>query len=155
MALVELSAGKLKLWTSLLGSESKAAGTKQLAGGLVALEMKKLVRLYRDYQPAMLVAQLNRMSVAAPEIVSEAGGAWRLDAAAGEANLQIVLDRDATQVRVVQAPAVGQASRLEILYADYTGIEKAWYPKSITIRFDDQLQHGLELQFRQIEFVAS
>jgi hypothetical protein len=41
---------------------------------------------------------------------------------------------------------------MEVLYSDFTAVDKIPYPKSMVIKFSAQQQHGLELHFREVEF---
>ncbi|MGH9558720.1 MAG: hypothetical protein ACRD30_05720, partial [Bryobacteraceae bacterium] len=153
MALLEISGAGVKWWTSLSGVNSKADGDKKLRGGPVAVEMEKLVRVYRDYQPALLVARLQKMNLLAPDGGAQASGAWRLHGTDTDGALDVYLSADFTPVRVVYSSPSGLGSGLEILYADYGAVGPAYYPKSMTIKYADQAQHGLEmhLDFVKIE----
>jgi hypothetical protein len=152
MALLEISGAKQKWWTSLDGADSKSDGTKKMEGGPVALEMEKLVRLYRDYQPALLIPRIAKMSVTAPAASPGPNGRWLLKAAGPDESYLLTLDKDATPVSVVYESASGLGSGLTVLYGDYNVILQTWYPKSMTIKYSDQAQHGLELHFTAIEF---
>jgi hypothetical protein len=154
LALIEISGAKQKWWTSLNNNDSKSGGTKKMSGGPVALEIEKLVRLYRDYQPATLVSRLRDMNLTAPDGAADASGEWRLRAAGRDAAYQITLLADDTPARVVYESPSGLGSGIEVHYADFTAIEKVWYPKSMTIKFADQAQHGLELHFSEVSFPA-
>lgn len=151
-ALIEISGAKEKWWTSLDGSDSKADGTKKMAGGPVALEMEKLVRLYRDYQPAVLMAKIVKMNVSAPQVAPGPAGRWHVKAVDRDGSFALSLEKDFTLVGVVYESTSGLGSGLEVLYSDYDVKQKAWYPKSMTIKYTDQAQHGLELHFSTIEF---
>lgn len=149
MSYLEINGNGMKWWTSVSGDDVKADGSKQMRGGPVAGEMEKLALVYRDYQPAALVARLKTMHLTAPDGVAEASGAWRLHAAAdGEGALNVFLTPEYTPMRVVSESGAGA----EIIYADYAIVQKAWYPKSMTIKFPDQTQHGLEIHFTQVRF---
>ncbi len=152
LALIEINGAGLKWWTSLAGSDSKADGSKQMKGGPVAVEMEKLVRFYRDYQPAMLASRLGKMTLTAPEGVTEAPGASRLRGTDADGSLTVLLNPDFTPVRVIYESASGLGSGLEILYTDYVTIGKAYYPKAMTIKFADQPQHGLEVHLDEVKF---
>ncbi|HLH38686.1 MAG TPA: carboxypeptidase-like regulatory domain-containing protein [Bryobacteraceae bacterium] len=155
MAMIEINGAGLKWWTSLAGSDSKADGSKQMRGGPVAVEMEKLVRLYRDYQPAMLVEALRKMKVSAVDPAPGANGEWTLRAAGADESLTIVLSPDFLPSRVRYDSASGLGSGLEILYSDYAAIGKAQYPKSFAIRFADQAQHGLQIRLDTVNFEAN
>jgi hypothetical protein len=152
MALIEINGAGLKWWTSLAGSDSKADGSKKMRGDPVAVEMEKLVRLYRDYQPAMLVESLGKMKVSAPDLAPAANGQWRLRATGADGSLTVVLSPDFLLSRVIYESASGLGSGLEILYSDYMTIGKTQYPKSMAIRFADQPQHGLEVRLETVKF---
>ena len=147
MAYFEITSGSLKWWISLSGTDAKADGSKPMRGGPVAAEMEKLAALYRDYQPAMLVELLKTMRLTVPDGVAEPSGAWRLHAAGPDSALNVFLTPEYTPMRVVSESAAG----VEVIYADYAIVQKAWYPKSMTIKFPDQ-PHGLELHFTQVRF---
>jgi uncharacterized protein DUF4292 len=151
MAMIEISGAKLKWWTSLSADDSKAGGAKQMAGGPVALEMEKLVRVYRDYQPAALVEHWQAMTLGT-QTAAPVNGQWRFHAAGSDGAFTVYLDPDYTLRRVVYESASGLGSGMEVLYSDFTGIDKVWYPKSMVIKFSAQQQHGLELHFSEIEF---
>jgi hypothetical protein len=151
MALIEISGAGLKWWTSLSGDDSKAGGARQMAGGPVALEMEKLVRVYRDYQLAVLVERFQGMTLGAQPLAQPAGH-WHLRAADRDGIFQIFVDPDYTPRRIVYAPAGGLGG-MEILYSDYATVNQAWYPKSMTIKFSAEQQHGLELHFSEVAFV--
>ena len=105
-ALLEISGAGLKWWTSVSGDDSKAGGARQMAGGPVALEMEKLVRVYRDYQLAMLVERFQGMTVGAQALALQAGQ-WHLHATGRDGTFQIFLDPDYTPRRIVYDPASG------------------------------------------------
>lgn len=151
MALVEINGAKQKWWTSVNAGESKSDGTRRMAGGPVALEMEKLARLYRDYQLGALTARLQKMNVSAPQAAPEPDGTWLMRAAGPDGVYKITLDKDLNPQRVVYESPSGLGSGLEVLYLDYQGIQKTIYPKSMTIKFADQQQHGLELRFSDIQ----
>jgi hypothetical protein len=152
MAMIEISGAKMKWWTSLSADDSKAGGAKQMTGGPVALEMEKLVRVYRDYQPAALVERWKSMNVTTQNVAPLAGQ-WRFRASNADGAYQISLDPDYTPRRVVYESASGLGSGMEVLYSDFATIDTtAWYPKAMVIKFSAQQQHGLELHFREIEF---
>ncbi|HLX46009.1 MAG TPA: hypothetical protein VKR43_21340 [Bryobacteraceae bacterium] len=147
MSYLEINANGMKWWDSLSGADIKAEGSKQMRGGPVAGEMEKLTRLYRDYQPAMLVQRLQTMRLTAPDGVAEPSGAWLLHAAAENGSLDVFLTPEYTPMRVVSESATG----VEVLYADYAIVQKAWYPKSMTMKFTDAL-HSFEIHFNQVRF---
>ncbi|HUA85479.1 MAG TPA: hypothetical protein VMB85_16565 [Bryobacteraceae bacterium] len=151
LALIEINGAGLKWWTSLAGSDSKADGSKQMRGGPVAVEMEKLVRLYRDYQPAMLVETLGKMKLSALDL-APVNGQWRLHATGTDGALTVLLGPDFLPARVIYDSASGLGSGLEVLYSDYLTIGKAEYPKSMAIRFADQSQHGLEVRLDTVKF---
>jgi hypothetical protein len=153
LALIELTGAKVKWWTSISGNDSKAGGARQLAGGPVAIEMEKLVRLYRDYQPFVLVGRLNGLTVQAIDIVPQQSGESRLRVFNRDAGFRLTLDSEFALIHVVYESPSGLGSGLEVTYADYTSIQKAWFPKSMIIKFADQQQHGLELHFSEVAFV--
>jgi hypothetical protein len=148
MAYLEISGNGMKWWTSLSGTDIKADGSKQMRGGPVAGEMEKLARVFRDHQPASLVEHLKTMRLSVPDGVAEASGAWRLHAVDDSGAYNIFLTPEYTPMRAVSESAAG----VEIIYADYAIVQKAWYPKSMTIKFPDQTQHGLEIHFTQVRF---
>jgi hypothetical protein len=147
MSYLEINNNGMKWWISLSGTDAKADGSKQMRGGPVAGELEKLAALYRDYQPAILVDRLKAMRLTAPDGVAEPSGAWRLHAAAQDAALSVFLTPEYTPMRVVSESAPG----IEVIYADYAIVQKAWYPKSMTIKFPDQ-PHGFEIHFAQVRF---
>ena len=154
MALVEISGARETWWTSVKGTDSKAGGTRRMAGGPVALEMEKLARLYRDYQLAVLAPRLTRTNVTVPAGAMSAEGTWLLRAAGPDGTYQFTLDRDATPLQIVYESPSGLGSGLTVLYADYATIQKAVYPKSMTFKYAGEAQHGLELRLGTVEFVA-
>ena len=151
MALLEISGAKEKWWTSLNGAESKADGTRRMAGGPVALEMEKLARLYRDYQPAVLMARIAKMNLGALPMPGPAGR-FHLNASGPDGTYILTIEKDGTLDDVVYQSASGLGSGLQVLYTDYAVIKKAWYPKSMTIKYTEQAQHGLELHFSTVDF---
>jgi hypothetical protein len=153
-SLIEINGAGLHWWTSLSASESKADGTHKMKGGPVALEMEKLVRFYRDYQPLLLFARLQKMNLSATDLVPDANGQWHLHAIESDGSYNVAAATDFTPVRVVHESASGLGSGLEIIYADYATIGKSYYPKTMAIKFSDQSQHGLELHFDHVEFVS-
>ncbi len=153
MVLLEISGAKARWWTSHNGSDSKADGTRRMAGGPVALEMEKLVRLYRDYQPAVLTARIAKMNLSAPPLPGPAGR-FHLTASAPDGSYVLTMEKDGTLDEVVYQSASGLGSGLQVLFTDYAAIQKANYPKSMTIKYADQAQHGLELHFKTVEFGA-
>ena len=60
---------------------------------------------------------------------------------------------DYTPRRVVYESESGLGSGMEVLYSDYATINRAWYPKSMSIKFSAQQQHGLELHFSDVAFL--
>jgi hypothetical protein len=152
MALIEINGAGLRWWTSLAETDSKADGSKQIRGGPVAVEMEKLVRLYRDYQPSMLVEALGKMKVSAMDLGPNANGQWRLHATGTDGALTVVVNSDFLPSRVIYESASGLGSGLEILFSDYMAVGKAQYPKSMAIRFADQAQHGLEVHLDTVKF---
>jgi hypothetical protein len=154
MALIEINGAGMKWWTSLSGSDSKADGTHKMKGGAVALEMEKLVRFYRDYQPVMLMERLQKLKLIATDVLPDASGQWHLRATGDDGTYNIAAATDFTPLHVVYESASGLGSGLEIVYSDYATIEKSYYPKSMAIKFSDQAQHGLELHFDSVEFVT-
>ena len=153
LALLEITGAGIRWWTSLNADDSKAGGSRQMAGKPVALEMEKLVRLYRDYQPAMLVERLRGTAVSALDLTPQPSGEYRVKSSASDGSLQFTLGADATLHRVVYESASGLGSGLEVLYTEYAAIGGAWYPKSMAIKFSDKEQHGLELRFSEVAFV--
>jgi hypothetical protein len=147
MSYLEINGNGMKWWDSLSGSDTKADGSKQMRGGPVAGEMEKLTSLYRDYQPATLVERLKNMRLTAPDGVAEPSGAWRLHAAGQDGALEVFLTPEYTPMRVVSESATG----VEVIYADYAIVQKAWYPKSMTMKFADQ-PHSFEIHFNQVRF---
>jgi hypothetical protein len=153
MALIEIAAGKQKWWTSLSANDCKTGGSKQMASSPVAKEMERLVRFYRDYQPALLLERLRTVPVSTPDDHPDANGLWLLRATLGEGSyLDLTLDSDATPQRAVYKSPSGPGAGHEILYADYAMIDKSFYPRAMTIRFTDQPHHGLELHLSELEF---
>jgi hypothetical protein len=152
MALIDINGAGLKWWTSLSGSDSKADGTRKMKGEPVAVEMEKLVRMYRDYQPAMVVERIQKMKLSTPDAVIESSAQWHLQASNNDETLKITLNPDATLTHVVYESASGLGSGLEILYADWGTVDKVYYPKGFTVKFSDQPQHGLELHLQDVKF---
>ena len=156
MALIELAAGKQKWWTSLSAADCKTGGSKQVANTPVAKEMERLIRFYRDYQPAMLEERLRTVPVSTPDDHPDAQGNWLMRASLGEGTfLNVTLDSDATPQRVVYESSSGPGAGLEVLYSDYATVAKSFYPRAMTIRFTDQPHHGLEIHLTEVEFAPN
>lgn len=155
LASVEINGAGLKWRTSIKGSESKSDGAGKLKGSAVALDMEKLVRLYRDYQPAALVQRLNEMRLFAPSLTPNEAGRVIFHAATDTESWRVALTQDATPVIVIYTSASGLGSGLEVVYSEYAAVSNVWYPKSMAIKFSDQAQHGMELHFADVHFPAN
>jgi hypothetical protein len=156
MALIELSGAGLRWWTSVRGSDSKSDGSGKLKGGPVAFEMEKLVRLFRDFQPAALIGriQAQAMELSSKSAAPDHSGQILLRSASATEAYVFSLDRDATPKRVVYESTSGLGSGLEVTYADYGPLGETIYPRTIAFRFPDQAQHGIELRFDEVRAVA-
>jgi hypothetical protein len=152
MSYIELSGSGMKWWTSLSGSDVKADGSKQMRGGPVAAEMDTMARLYRDYQPQVLVERLQSMKVSVPSGVPETSGAWPLRAQDRDGALNLLLTPEGTPLQVVFEPAATSSLGIQVDYAEYGVIQKAWYPKSMTIKITGPTQRGIEMHFQQVRF---
>jgi len=155
LASIEISGAGEKWRTSIKGSDSKADGTGKLKGSPVALDMEKLVRLYRDYQPASLIERLNAMRLLAPGTNPDETGHLKFRAVNDTESYRLKLAQDGTPITVTYESASGLGSGLEVVYSDYARVNKAWYPKSMAIKFSDQAQHGMEVHFADVQFPAS
>ena len=143
----------MKWWTSLSGEDSKAGGARQLNGSPVAAEMAQMVRLYRDYQPAALVARLEGLTVQALDVVPMPSGESRLRLSNREGAFRVTLESEGAPTQVIYEPAAGNGSGLDITYGDYFSIQGAWYPRAMSIKLADAQQHGIEMHFNEVEFV--
>lgn len=150
LAMIEITGAGLKWWTSLKADDSKAGGAPQMTGSPVALEMEKLVRFYRDYQLAVLIERWRGMTLTAPG-AAPINGQWRLRANNNDDAYTVYLDPDYTPRRVVYESGSGLGSGMEVVYSDFIADKEPYY-KTMVIKFSAQQQHGLELQFRVIEF---
>jgi len=155
LASIEISGAGLKWRTSVKASDSKSEGTGKLKGSPVAMDMEKLVRLYRDYQPAALVQRLNGMRLSAASATPDDAGHLAFRASTDTEGFRLTLAQDGTPITVTYDSASGLGSGLEVVYSDYATVGKVNYPKSMAIKFSDQAQHGMELHFAEIRFPAS
>jgi hypothetical protein len=144
MSYLEINGSGMKWWDSLSGDDIKADGSKPMRGGPVAAEIDKLTRLYRDYQPGSLVDRLKNMRLTAPDGAAEASGAWRLHGVDAQGAVDVFLTPEYTLMRVL-------SDSVEVLYADYAVVQKAWYPKSMSLKFADP-PHGFEIHFSSVRF---
>jgi hypothetical protein len=144
MSYLEINGNGMKWWDSLSGDDIKADGSKQMRGGPVAAEMDKLTRLFRDYQPGSLVDRLKNMRLTAPDGAAEGSGVWRLHGVDAQGALEVFLTPEYAPMRVL-------ADSVEVVYADYAMVQKAWYPKSMTLKFADQ-PHSFEIHFTTVRF---
>ena len=147
MSYLEINGNGMKWWTSLSGMDIKADGSKQIRGGPVASEMAKLAALVRDYQPSSLVERLQTMRLSVPDGAPESSGAWRLHAVGQDGAVNVFLSPEYTPMRAVSESPAG----VEVVYSDYAIVQRAWYPKSMTIKFPDQ-PHGFEIHLTQVRF---
>jgi hypothetical protein len=155
MAYIEISGAGLRWWNSLRASDSKSDGSGKLKGGPVALEMEKLIRLFRDYQLAMLVnrIQAEKMELYSSSAAPDGSGQYDLRAVGEADTYRFTLGDDGAPVKVVYESKSGLGSGLEVVYADYGPLGKTVYPKTMAIRFADQAQHGIELRFDSVRSV--
>ena len=154
LASIEISGAGEKWRTSVKGTDSKAEGTGKLKGSPIALDMEKLVRLYRDYQPAALIERLNVMRLSATTTTPDDSGHLHFRAANDTESYRLKLAQDGTPITVTYESNSGLGSGLEVVYSDYATVNKTWYPKSMAIKFSDQAQHGMELHFSDVHFPA-
>jgi hypothetical protein len=153
LAYLEIKGAGLNWWMSLKGSDPKRGGSGKLKGGPVALEMEKLVRLYRDYQLAVLIGRIEseKMKLSATSPVADSSGKIDLRILGEADRYRFSLTPDGTPEKVVYESVSGLGSGLEVVYADYAQVGKASYPRTMAIRFADQAQHGIRLQFDDVK----
>jgi hypothetical protein len=63
----------------------------------------------------------------------------------------VFLTPEYTPMRIVSESGSGP----EVIYADYAIVQKAWYPKSMTIKFatdKSDAPHAFEIHFAQVRF---
>jgi len=155
LAQVEITGAGLKWRTSVKAGDSKFDGTGKLKGSQIAMDMEKLVRLYRDYQLDTLTRRMNMMHVSSTSVTPDETGHVTMLASSDTEKYKVTLRPDGTPISVVYSTASGLGSGLEVVYSDYATIDKAWYPKTMAIRLGDQTQHGLELRFTEVRFPNS
>jgi hypothetical protein len=153
LAYLEISGAGLNWWVSLKGSDAKRGGSGKLKGGPVALEMEKLIRLYRDYQLAALVGRIEaeNMKLLAVSAAPDGGGKIGLRAVGQPDSFRFSLAADGTPEKVTYESASGLGSGLEVVYGEYVKVGNAAYPRSMAIRFADQAQHGMQLRFEEVK----
>ncbi len=153
LAYLEISGAGLNWWVSLKGSDAKRGGSGKLKGSPVALEMEKLIRLYRDYQLAALVGRIEaeNMKLLAVSANPDSGGKIGLRAVGQPDSFRFSLAADGTPEKVTYESASGLGSGLEVVYGEYVKVGNAAYPRSMAIRFADQAQHGMQLRFEEVK----
>ncbi len=153
LAYLEISGAGLNWWVSLKGSDARRGGSGKLKGGPVALEMEKLIRLYRDYQLAALIGRIEaeKMKLLAISANPDSAGKIGLKALGQPDSYRFSLTADGTPEKVTYESASGLGSGLEVVYADYTKVGNTAYPRTMAIRFADQAQHGLQLRFDEVK----
>lgn len=156
MAFLEISGAKIKWSTSMNGGDVRSNGDKKLKGSPVALEMEKLIRLYREYQPAALITRMqsDKMKPVATSAEFDSTGHAAFKAVAEAETYRITLNQQGLPIRVSYESASGLGSGLEVVYSDYAAIGKAQYPKSMAIKYAGQAQHGIELHFNEVNLNA-
>jgi hypothetical protein len=116
--------------------------------------MEKLIRLYRDFQPALLAQRLRadeHVKFSAAGTTPDSAGNYSLRAAGDAETYKFTLNSDGSPSKVVFESASGLGSGLEVVYADYVDVGSLRCPRTLTIRFADQAQHGIELRFDDIK----
>jgi hypothetical protein len=153
LAYLEISGAGLNWWVSLKASDARRGGSGKLKGGPVALEMEKLIRLYRDYQLAALIGRIEaeKMKLLAISANPDSSGKIGLKALGQPDSYRFSLTADGTPEKVTYESASGLGSGLEVVYADYTKVGNTAYPRTMAIRFADQAQHGLQLRFDEVK----
>jgi Domain of unknown function (DUF4292) len=153
LAYLEIKGAGLNWWMSLKGSDPKRGGSGKLKGSPIALEMEKLIRLYRDYQLAALIARIEseKMKLSGMSPVADSSGKIDLRILGEADRYRFSIAPDGTPEKVVYESASGLGSGLEVVYADYAQVGKAAYPRTMAIRFSDQAQHGIRLQFDDVK----
>jgi hypothetical protein len=153
LAYLEIKGAGLNWWMSLKGSDPKRGGSGKLKGSPIALEMEKLIRLYRDYQLAALIGRIEseKMKLSGMSPVADSSGKIDLRVSGESDRYRFSLAPDGKPEKVVYESVSGLGSGLEVVYADYAQVGKATYPRTMAIRFADQGQHGIRLQFDDVK----
>lgn len=153
LAYLEIKGAGLNWWMSLKGSDPKRGGSGKLKGSPIALDMEKFIRLYRDYQLAALVGRVEseKMKLSGMSPVADSSGKLDLRILGETDRYRFSVAPDGTPEKVVYESTSGLGSGLEVVYADYAPVGKTAYPRTMAIRFADQAQHGIRLQFDDVK----
>lgn len=149
----EIRGAGLDWWVGLVGGQSRSGGSGKLRGSPVALEMERNIRQLLAFQPASLINRVRGAGMRFAVSGAAAGGSEPvvLRAESPTEAYSFTLGADRTPSRVVYEPASGLGAGLQVLYGDYRKAGTGRYPMTLTVRFSDASQHGMEIRLSSLQ----
>lgn len=142
-AYFQLNGAGASLWVAMLGDKYRSS--RQFGKHPMATEVETGLRLFRDYQLAVLIKRVkegNFQLTWRPDLPS---GFLAANAADG---YEFTLGPESLPQSVKYSSPSGLGSGLEVRYADYLKQGSATYPKETMIRLPEETQHGMQIRFR-------